>query len=146
MAAASNSGYNIRVYGVWVNENQVLLSEEERFGVSMTKFPGGGVEWGEGLADALLRELKEETGAHFRILSHLYTTDFFVASAFHPNQQLLSVYYRVEPIELFNPFDLSNQQANPGEQVSFRWHQLQDLTPEVLTFPIDRHVALLLRG
>ncbi len=146
MATSSASGYNLRVYGVWVDENKVLLSEEERFGVSMTKFPGGGVEFGEGLAEALIRELKEETGAHFRILSHLYTTDFFVASAFHPNQQLLSVYYRVEPIEIFNPFDLSKQQANPGEQVSFRWHPLQELEPEVLTFPIDRHVALLLRA
>lgn len=144
--APSDSGYNLRVYGVWVDENRVLLSEEERFGISMTKFPGGGVERGEGLAEALLRELKEETGAHFRILSHLYTTDFYMASAFHPNQQLLSFYYKVEPIEFFNPFDLSGQQSNPGEVVSFRWHPLENLTPEVLTYPIDKHVALLLRS
>jgi 8-oxo-dGTP diphosphatase len=46
--------FNVRVYGILMNENdQILLSDElikERY---VTKFPGGGVELGEGLRDAL---------------------------------------------------------------------------------------------
>ena len=45
---------NIRVYGIIINdENQVLLSDELRFGNAFTKFPGGGLEWGEGTKDCL---------------------------------------------------------------------------------------------
>ena len=45
-----------RTYGILINEKQeVLISDEFRFGRYFRKFPGGGVEKGEGILDALKR-------------------------------------------------------------------------------------------
>ncbi|RZK13557.1 MAG: NUDIX hydrolase, partial [Flavobacterium sp.] len=51
------SYFNVRVYGVLINhDNQVLISDEQSGGRTFSKFPGGGLELGEGLIDALKRE------------------------------------------------------------------------------------------
>jgi len=51
----------LRVYGILINENkQVLVSDEFIRGHYYTKFPGGGLEFGEGTRDCLKREFKEE--------------------------------------------------------------------------------------
>ena len=55
------SRFNIRVYGILINDNkQVLVADEYIRGGMYTKFPGGGLEFGEGTRDCLKRELKEE--------------------------------------------------------------------------------------
>ena len=51
----------LRVYGFLMNDSgQVLIAVERYKGIPMVKFPGGGVDWGEGHKDALIREFKEE--------------------------------------------------------------------------------------
>ena len=46
--------FNQRVYGLLINESQdILISDEFRFDTYFRKFPGGGVEYGEGIIDAL---------------------------------------------------------------------------------------------
>jgi len=98
MTPLKTGTFNLRVYGVWINSvGEVLLTEEKVGSRVFVKFPGGGLEYGEGLLDCLKREWKEETGMDLISLDHYYTTDFFQASAFHPRQQVVSVYYRVEP-------------------------------------------------
>ena len=68
----------VRVYGIWINDDsQILLSDEYYDGAYFTKFPGGGLELGEGVLDCLKREWKEELGVEIENIRHFYTTDFF---------------------------------------------------------------------
>src|SRR5215212_5218313 len=92
--------FNIRVYGILINERrQVLVSDEYIRGDYITKFPGGGLEFGEGTRDCLKREFMEEMNLNVQVEQHLYTTDFYQRSAFNPDHQIISIYYSVKPLE-----------------------------------------------
>lgn len=140
--------FNVRVYGLLISEqNEVLISDEQEYGMRFTKFPGGGLELGEGLADGLKREFMEECFTEIDILSHFYTTDFYVKSAFN-DSQIISVYYVVKNVTPLNlnfklkPFDFDSE----GDVLQvFRWVPLNKLNEEDVTFPIDRHVVKLLK-
>jgi ADP-ribose pyrophosphatase YjhB (NUDIX family) len=140
--------FNIRVYGLIINkDNQVLLSDEFRMKMKMTKFPGGGLKFGEGPADCIMREAREEFGQDVRIIEHFYTTDFFQKALFYEDHQLISIYYRIqfkEPISFKTsdqPFDFEELQE--GNQ-SFRWQPILELKPEMLSFPVDQEVSRML--
>lgn len=136
--------FNIRVYGIFIHNGSLLLTDEYRMGMEMTKFPGGGMEFGEGPEDCIRRECLEEFGQEFEIGSHFYTTGFFQESAFNKNHQLISIYYMVKPLEELRckvctqPFLFEKKEE--GAQI-FRWKKLGELIPEDLTFPVDRIVA-----
>ncbi len=145
--------FNVRVYGILKDgHNRILVSDEFIRGAYITKFPGGGLEFGEGTRDCLRREFMEETGLNVTIGAHFYTTDFFQQSAFNREHQIISIYYFVHCDELENlkthtlPFDFSAEQtANPnGESEVFRWVECNDLKEESLTLPIDKVVVKLL--
>ena len=139
--------FNVRVYGLLINErDEILVSDEQEYGMRFTKFPGGGLELGEGLIDGLKREFLEECNAEVEVVSHFYTTDFFVKSAFN-NSQIISVYYMVKNLNDLNlniktkVFDFDGE----GDVLqAFRWLKLSELSADDFTFPIDRHVAELL--
>ncbi|MBN2485231.1 MAG: NUDIX domain-containing protein [Bacteroidales bacterium] len=141
--------FNIRVYGIVLNErNEVLLSDEYMLDTKMTKFPGGGLHFGEGTADCIRREAIEEFGQEIEIIEHFYTTDFFQQAMFYTDMQLISIYYMVRfkgPI-MFKvsdkPFDFGKPENG---KMSFRWVSIKQLNSNDLTFPIDRKVALLLK-
>ncbi|MEO8111148.1 MAG: NUDIX domain-containing protein, partial [Ginsengibacter sp.] len=70
--------FNIRVYGILINnEKQVLVSDEFIRGKYYTKFPGGGLEFGEGTRNCLVREFEEEMDLTVETADHIYTTDYF---------------------------------------------------------------------
>ncbi|MDT3404962.1 NUDIX hydrolase [Mucilaginibacter terrae] len=139
--------FNVRVYGLLINnEREVLLTDEQVEGYRFTKFPGGGVEFGEGMTQALKREFIEECNTEVEVLSHFYTTDFYVKSAFN-DSQIIAVYYLVKPVNELNftlkttAFDFDGD--GPALQC-FRWKKLNELKPEDVTFPIDQYVVKLL--
>ena len=142
--------FNVRVYGILINNHQeVLLSDEEEQGKQFIKFPGGGLEYGEGLIEGLKREFIEECDLPIEILKHFYTTDFFIESAFGGGQ-LLSIYYLVKPLQEIN-FKISKHEYNFESQTgsskqSFRFVPLEALINESVTFPIDQHVVKLLKS
>lgn len=138
--------FNVRVYGILIHENKVLVSDEYIKGKHITKFPGGGLEFGEGTIDCVKREFKEELDLKIEVLKHFYTTDFFVSSAFNTNSQVISIYYLVNAVEKFN-FRVSEKafdfEKKEGAQ-SFRWIQVNELKESNFTFVIDKRIAELL--
>lgn len=130
--------FNIRVYGICINHrNEVLLSDESYGDMSFTKFPGGGLEFGEGMIDCLKREFREEFDLEIEVGNLFYLTDFFQVSAFSENHQVVSVYYLIEAA--VNSLDHLVEKRENTEKL--HWVSLSELKEELLTFPIDKIVA-----
>ncbi|MEO5996924.1 MAG: NUDIX domain-containing protein [Chitinophagaceae bacterium] len=149
--------FNVRVYGILLGENNsVLVSDEYIRGEYYTKFPGGGLEFGEGTRDCLKREFKEEMNLEVMITDHIYTTDFFQLSAFNPEHQIISIYYfakAMEPISCIlrdKPFDFDEHQLiiykDKNEIESFRFIPWEDFSEEMITLPIDKVVTKKLKA
>lgn len=141
------SVFNIRIYALLINEkNEVLVTDEFRFGMEMTKFPGGGLIWGEGTVDCLKRECREELGCEIEVVRHFYTTDFFQQAAFYKDHQLISIYYLVKNT---SPLDINisakkEDLAKVENAQSFRWMPVTALNADEFTFPIDKIVVGML--
>lgn len=149
--------FTIRVYGILFDGNKrLLVSDEFIRGDYFTKFPGGGMEVGEGTRDCLKREFKEETGLDVIIGDHIYTTDYFQQSAFNKRDQIISIYYFAHadsdtalhtlPTKTA-PFDFTAEQvADPGGQSEvLRWIHWDDFTEDIVSLPIDKIVVRMLK-
>lgn len=140
----------IRVYGIILNEeNEVLLTDEFQLDMKMTKFPGGGLEFGEGTIDCLKREIREEcNGQELQNIRHFYTTDFYQKAMFYENHQLISIYYLAE-LKLPVKFTISEKPFQFEKMIngnqSFRWIKTSDLNKDELSFPIDKLVCSKLK-
>lgn len=134
--------YNLRVYGIVINHrNEILLSDEHRFKQSFTKFPGGGLEFGEGLKDGLRREFIEEFDLPITVKDLFYVNDFLQVSAFNPKAQLFSFYFEAtfENIDELIPSEHTIPLKMDGEKL--RWVPIEMLSSKMVTFPIDKLVV-----
>lgn len=149
--------FNIRVYGILISEDhKVLVSDEFIRGNYYTKFPGGGLEFGEGTRDCLAREFMEEMNLKVSVEEHLYTTDFFQMSAFNPEHQIVSIYYKVKALEPIlapirdQPFAFDEQQLavyhQTGETETFRFVPIHEFDASSVHLPIDKVVAELVKS
>ena len=126
---ATPSRFNVRVYGIWIHEGRILVNEELIRGKHVIKFPGGGLDLGEGTVDGLKREWKEELGIDVEVLEHFYTTDFFQQSAFD-DSQVISIYYFV---------------AGGDPKARTYWMPLNEVSGGTFTLPIDKVVGGMLQ-
>ena len=149
--------FTIRVYGILINENkQVLVSDEHIRGNYYTKFPGGGLELGEGTRDCLRREFMEEMNLKVSVGNHIYTTDFYQMSAFKPSDQIIAIYYFASALEPITaplrsiPFDFDEREKKmyeqTGETETFRFVNWNDFSAETVTLPIDKIVADMVKA
>jgi len=148
--------FTIRVYGILLNRNkQVLVSDEHIRGNYYTKFPGGGLELGEGTRDCLKREFMEEMNLRVDVGEHIYTTDFYQMSAFNPADQIIAIYYFARALDPITaplrtvPFDFDDRQEKiyeaTRETETFRFIDWNDFSAETVTLPIDKIVAAMVK-
>ena len=148
--------FNLRVYGILINDKkQVLVSDEFIRGNYYTKFPGGGLEFGEGTRDCLAREFMEEMNLKVEVGEHIYTTDYFQMSAFNPEHQIISIYYFARALEEIKTplrdkvFDFDENQLavyqQTGETETFRFIDRENFSEESVTLPIDKIVAKMVK-
>jgi 8-oxo-dGTP diphosphatase len=144
-----NGNFTIRVYGLILHDRNVLLIDEFQLGHPMTKFPGGGLEYGEGTIDCLRREFREELQQEIKDIEHFYTTDFYQQAQFFENTQLLSIYYSAELANQLEPnFAVESKPDYSGlhknGDMHFRWCPIENLQ-EQLSFPIDQKIGEMLQ-
>lgn len=139
--------FNVRVYGLLLHDDHLLVADELVKGQRITKLPGGGLEFGEGTKDCLIREVREEMGVDAFDVEHFYTTDFFQESAFRPGDQIISIYYtfRVnDPLSVPVSAERFAFKQQVNDEESFRWLDLRKAEEEEMTLPIDRVVLRML--
>ena len=149
--------FNIRVYGILMNDQkQVLVADEFIRGKYYTKFPGGGLELGEGTRDCLKREFMEEMNLNVEVGNHIYTTDYYQKSAFNPDHQIISIYYFVKALEEITAplrtkeFDFDERELTiyekENEIETFRFIDWHSFSAGSVTLPIDKIVVNLLKA
>ncbi len=139
------TAFNIRVYGLLINaEQEILVVDEFVKDKLYTKFPGGGLEFGEGVVDCLIREFQEETGNTIHVKELFYVNEDFVTSIFSKKKQIICIYYFVEAKKNFKIVekDASFEFEDYAENIQgFRWIPLTQLTVKEFEFPIDKMVV-----
>ncbi|MCX7727944.1 MAG: NUDIX domain-containing protein [Bacteroidia bacterium] len=131
--------FRIGVYGLLLQNNHLLIAKEIIKGKEIIKFPGGGLQLGEGIKDALIREFKEELEITIELLQHIYINDFYVQSAVNSDFQVIAIYYLV-----------NTQQALPSttftrNNITFYWENIVQLSENVFTFETDKKAFLQLK-
>ena len=124
---------NIRVYAIYLNEKNELMALDEGYvGEKLIKLPGGGLEFGEGTIECLHREFAEELNLKIEVLEHFYTQEDFLVSRFRENEQLLTIYYTV------NILNLEELKIIDESIEKVKWISLHEENP--LPLPIDKIV------
>lgn len=88
--------FTIRVYGLLIHKNRLLISSEVYEGKQILKFPGGGLEFGESVVECLQREFKEELGVGVTAHELFHISEDFIQSVFRPEEQVVLVYYIID--------------------------------------------------
>ena len=132
METQNFKGFNIRVYALCIVNNEILTLKEPFAGNMVVKLPGGGLEFGEGTADCLKREFKEELNLEITVDDAFYIQEDFVQSLAKDGKQLLTLYFFATIIDLHNLeiIDKNIQEVN--------WIPLTANNP--FTLPVDKIV------
>lgn len=137
--------FNVRVYGLLINhKNELLVVDEYIKDKLYTKFPGGGLEFGEGIADCLIREFEEETGNTIKVKELFYVNEDFIPSIFNQKKQIICIYYFVKAKKNFKIVEKEDsfEFEDYAEDIDgFRWIPLDQLKVKEFELPIDQIVV-----
>lgn len=82
----------IRVAGILIENDKILLIQHYKNNKKYWLIPGGGNDWGETAKEALIREYKEETNMDIEVDEFL-----FFSETIYPNKErhILNLFFRI---------------------------------------------------
>ena len=86
----------VRVAGILIEDDKILLIEHLKKDRRYWLVPGGGVDWGESTAEALIREYKEETNLDISVEKFL-----FLSETIAPDKQkhVINLYFQIKVLK-----------------------------------------------
>lgn len=125
------------VYGIYL-ENDKLLVINKNGGPYINRFdlPGGSLEEGESLTDAMRREFMEETGLKIEVLCNIGTVDFMLPWDWKNFTHVhhIAIFYSVNKIggSLSEPVQFEGQDSDGAVWVSPEELSVENSSPLVL--------------
>lgn len=92
----NNKTIRLGVYGIITHKDKVLMVKTQSGSKLIYNFPGGGVDEGENLAQALIRECQEEINVVVQIKNCLYTAKNLYNHEDFPSSYMFNIYYDIE--------------------------------------------------
>lgn len=130
----------IAVKGVLVHDARILMIRRclgARVGAGIWELPGGKLEFGEHLEEALVREIQEETGLNASVDRLLYAVDFLTS----PTRHVVLLAYLCHAD--------SDQVVLSEEHIDYRWAdiaQLEQLLDKDILADLKRYDVLRQAG
>lgn len=83
----------VRVAGVLIENERILLIEHSKNEKKYWLVPGGGVDWGESTAESLIREYKEETNLDIEVESFLFLSETVAPDK---KKHVVNLYFKIK--------------------------------------------------
>ena len=120
MKTLRNDRPRVRVAGIVIQENSILLIQHVKNEKKYWLVPGGGVDWGESLEEALIREYKEETNLDVEVKDFLFFSETISPDK---NKHVINLYFLVkikndsETMKIGNETNLSDLKYVSKEEI-----------------------------
>lgn len=83
----------VRVAGVLIENDEILLIEHKKNDKKYWLVPGGGVDWGESTSEALVREFKEETNLDIEVEKFLFLSETIAPDK---KKHVINLYFQIK--------------------------------------------------
>ena len=106
--------YNVRVTGILIQEDQILLVKQRIAPDRYWSLPGGRVKIGESLEDSIVREMQEETGLAVKCNRLLY-----VCEKLDTSPPILHISFLLDKVSGSLELPTNEHDENPISNVKF---------------------------
>lgn len=133
----SDLTWRVSVYGVLKEKNSMLLSRNPGFKNNAWCIPGGEIEKGEIISEAISREFKEETGLTVIIKRLLHVKEGFISFDGITSYQSLGIFYEVEKFEGELNTNLNEEDSAEAKFIDINDLKTKDLVQDFFKEIID---------
>jgi ADP-ribose pyrophosphatase YjhB (NUDIX family) len=119
--------HRVSAKAVVIRDDSILLIRKADSQGDYFIFPGGGQNHGEGLAETVIREVKEETGFEVTVLDLLFVRDYIAA-----NHEFAADESHFHQVELYFGAELANNEHSEASlpdngQLGIQWLPLRQI-------------------